>query len=312
MSADRPSLAQLRAVVQKGRHREIGNWLARRVARPSAVYGTWLAVRLGITANQATLASLAASLGGAVAIGSGDRVAFVAGVGLCHLAFWLDHVDGQIARWRGTASLDGVYCDYLMHHVANLALGFALGFGLAERTGGLFWAPVGFAIAAGWAVLSLHNDCRYKAFFQRLKSSPENYRVDGGAGGRPAPPPAWPRRGRAAITYPLYKACEPHVVLLGLTGLAALALADPRAWEACWKACSLPMAVIAPLLGAARVARSVSRRSTEAEFRAWFRPIGEFVAGAGDGNVVSRHRPLDMAGDDVVSPTAEDRSNEAA
>ncbi len=137
MSADRPSLAQLRAVVQKGRHHEIGNWLARRVARPSAVYGTWLAVRLRITAHQATLASLAASLIGAVAIGSGDRFGFVAGVAFCHLAFWLDHVDGQIARWRGTASLDGVYFDYVMHHVANLALGFALGFGLAERTGGL-------------------------------------------------------------------------------------------------------------------------------------------------------------------------------
>ena len=38
------------------------------------------------------------------------------GVVLAHLAFWLDHVDGQVARWRGTASLDGVYLDYLMHH----------------------------------------------------------------------------------------------------------------------------------------------------------------------------------------------------
>ena len=172
----------------------------------------------------------------------------MAGVGLCHLAFWLDHVDGQIARWRGTASLDGVYYDYLMHHVANLALGFALGFGLAARTGRLFWAPVGFAIAVGWAVLNLHNDCRYKAFFQRLKSSSERYRVDGGAGGRPAPPPSWPRRGRAAISYPLYKACEPHVVLLGLTGLAVLAVVDSRVWLACWSSWALATALVAPLL----------------------------------------------------------------
>ena len=32
---ERPTLEQLRARVQKSRHREIGNWLARRVARPS-------------------------------------------------------------------------------------------------------------------------------------------------------------------------------------------------------------------------------------------------------------------------------------
>jgi phosphatidylglycerophosphate synthase len=312
MSADRPTLAQLRAVVQKGRHREIGNWLARRVARPSAVYGTWLAVRLGISAHQATLAALAASFGGAAAIGSGSRLGFAAGVGLCFLAFWLDHVDGQIARWRGTASLDGVYYDYVMHHAANLALGFALGFGLAVRTGAVGWALAGFAIATGWAVLSLHNDCRYKAFFQRLKSSRERYRVDGGAGGRPAPAPGWPRRGRAALTYPLFKTCEPHVILVGLAGMAALALADERSWEACWKAMAVGMALVAPFLGAARVARSIAGRSTEAEFRAWFRPVGEFVADAGDWHVVSRRRPLDRADEGVVSPCSADRSIEAA
>src|SRR6185437_10329954 len=102
---DAPTLAQLRARVQKDRHREIGNWLARRVARPSAVYGTWLAVRLGLSADQVTLAALAANLAAAVAIGSGTRAGFIMGVALAHLGYWLDHVDGQVARWRGTARL---------------------------------------------------------------------------------------------------------------------------------------------------------------------------------------------------------------
>jgi hypothetical protein len=131
----RPTLAELRARVQKGRHREIGNWLARRVARPSAVYGCWLAVRLGLSAHQVTAAAWLSSFAASAAIGTGDRWMFVLGIALAHLAFWLDHVDGQVARWRGTASLDGVYLDYLMHHAANLALGFALGYGLAARSG---------------------------------------------------------------------------------------------------------------------------------------------------------------------------------
>ena len=186
---------------------------------------------------------------------------------LAHLGFWLDHVDGQVARWRGTVSLDGVYLDYLMHHAANLALGFALGYGLAARSGDTRWTIAGFAIAAGWALLSLHNDCRYKAFFQRLKSATGSYRVDGGGGGRPQPPAPWPRRGRAAITWPAYKLCEIHVVLMGLTALAVLAIASPAVWTAHWRAGALLMAVLAPVLGIGRIARSVSRRRSRPSLR---------------------------------------------
>lgn len=269
-----PTLEQLRARVHKDRHREIGNWLARRCARPAAVYGTWLAVRLGLSAHQVTAASLAASLAAATAIGSGLRAGFIAGVGLAHLAFWLDRVDGQVARWRGTASLSGVYLDYLMHHAANLALGFALGYGLAARSGDPRWAVAGFAIALGWALLSLHNDCRYKAFFQRLKRETMTYRVAGGSGGRPAPPAPWPRRGLAAVTWPAFKACEPHVVLLAITVLAFCALTAPPLWIRAWEAAVRGMALLAPVLALGRVVRSALRQSVDWEFDQWFRPCG--------------------------------------
>src|SRR4029077_5857736 len=95
-----PTLAELRVRVQKARHREIGNWLARRVARPTAIYGTWLAIRLGLSAHAVTLLALASSGAAALAIMAGSQAGFVTGVALAHLAFWLDHVDGQVARWR--------------------------------------------------------------------------------------------------------------------------------------------------------------------------------------------------------------------
>jgi hypothetical protein len=270
---DRPSLDTLRARVHKERHREIGNWLARRVGRPSAVYGTWLAVRLGVSAHQVTLAALTAAFASAIAIGTGTRLGFVIGVILAHTAFWLDHVDGQIARWRGTSSLDGVYFDYLMHHAIALTQGFALGYGLAARTGDLRWTLAGFAIALGWTFLNLHNDCRYKAIFQRLKRDPGSFRVEGGAGGRPAPPPGWPKSGRGRWTWPAYKACEPHVVLLALTLLALVAMVAPLAWLAIWRISVIAMATLAPALAVARVARSVVAGSTETEFARWFQSI---------------------------------------
>jgi hypothetical protein len=290
MSALGPTIAELRARVQKDRHREIGNWLARSVARPTAVYGCWLAIRVGLTANQVTMIALVCSLTAAAAIGTGDRLLFIIGVFLAQLSYWLDHVDGQVARWRGTSSLDGVYLDYLMHHAANLTLGFGLGYGLAVRFAEPRWAIAGFAIGLGWAGLSLHNDCRYKAFFQRLKSAKGSYRVDGGRGGRPQPPAPWPRRGLAALTWPAFKACEIHVVTSALAGLAVLAIASPKAWLFLWQALVICMAGLAPALAIGRTARSVSGRAAESEFARWFQPLGEIEElRAGP----TKRRPLD-------------------
>jgi hypothetical protein len=270
MARERPALAELRARVHKDRHREIGNWLARKVGRPSAVYGTWLAVRLGVSAHQVTVAAILVSACSALAIASGTRAGFVAGVTLAHLAFWLDHVDGQVARWRGTASLDGVYLDYLMHHAIALMQGFALGYGLAMRTGDLRWCAAGFAVGFGWLFLGLHNDSRYKATFQRLKRETRSFRVDGGSGGRPEPPARWPRRGLGSLTWPAYKVCEPHAILIGLTVLATTALIAPHAWLTLWKLEILAMASLAPMLAIGRSARTIARGGVETEFGRWF------------------------------------------
>ncbi len=310
MTSRHPTLAELRARVHKGRHREIGNWLARRVGRPSAVYGTWAAVRLGLSADQVTLGATLAGLAAAAAIATGDRAGFVAGVALAHLAFWLDHVDGQVARWRGSAGLDGVYLDYLMHHASALALGFGLGYGLAARSGDVRWSAAGLAVGAGWLFLGLHNDCRYKAFFQRLKASEGSYRVEGGSGGRPAPPAPWPRGGRGMVTWPAYKACEPHAVLIGLTGLAGLALIWPAGWLESWRWGVRGMAILAPSLAVARVARAVARGAVEGEFARWFRP-GEGI-GMNPGFPVVRSDPSPRPsptrgeGDGFPSPQARD------
>lgn len=279
---ERPTLAELRARVFKpplaGTDEDgnaaicpaPGNVLARRWGRPAAVFGTWLAVRFGLSAHQVTLLALLSGIGGAVAIGTGSQAGFVAGVLLWHLAFWLDHVDGQVARWRRTAGLSGVYLDYMMHHAQALAIGFGLGYGVAVRTGDLRWALAGLCCGAGWLFLGLHNDCRYKAFFQRLKSGTGRYRVDAGSGGRRGRPASWPRRGRGVITWPAYKACEPHVVLLTLSALALLSLAAPSAWSIVLRAYLVSMAVAAPALAAARVARAVRVDSVRREFDQWF------------------------------------------
>jgi hypothetical protein len=140
------------------------------------------------------------------------------------------------------------------------------------RTADPRWSIAGCAIALGWTCLSLHNDCRYKAFFQRLKRETCRYRVDGGSGGRPAPPARWPLIGRGFLTWPAYKICEPHVVLFGLIVLAGLAIFEPARWLELWRGEVVGMAILAPLLALGRSMRAISRHAIDGEFDRWFQP----------------------------------------
>ena len=49
---------------------------------------------------------------------------------------------------------------------------------------------------------------------------------------KPEPPAPWPRRGLGILTWPAYKLCEPHTVLLGLSIMAIVAVLSPSAWLA--------------------------------------------------------------------------------
>ena len=272
---DRPSLAELRDRVFKhsGTNRpEQGNWLARRVGRPSAIYGTWVVSRTKLPAHAVTLAALIANTLGAVGIGSGTRLGFVGGVFGLMVGYWLDHVDGQVARWRGTSSLTGVYFDYLLHHATALMLGFALGFGLTARGESVLWSLLGFAIAVGWTGLNLHNDCMYKAMFTQLKRERRVLRVNLGDQERWSSPSSWPKNGPGVFTWPMAKLCEPHVVLMGLCGLMVAAVLWPVLWFIVWKLGVVLMAMIAPVIAIGRVSKSILRREPDREFDRVFRP----------------------------------------
>jgi hypothetical protein len=103
---------------------------------------------------------------------------------LLQLWYLLDHVDGQLARLRGTASLDGVQLDYLMHHTLNLLVPLGVGCGLFAATAQPLWAVGGLLWAVSSLLITLHHDARYKAFIQRLKRLRGQLRVHGGGGGR--------------------------------------------------------------------------------------------------------------------------------
>ncbi len=85
-------------------------------------------------------------------------------------------------RLRGTASLDGVELDHLMHHAINLLVPTG-GAGQFVATGNPIWAFGGAVWAMSLVLLSARHDARYKAFVQRLKRVRGKLEVRGGGAG---------------------------------------------------------------------------------------------------------------------------------
>ena len=119
----------------------------------------------------------------AFALGCGGNLGWLAGAGLLQLWYLLDHVDGQVARYRDRESLDGVQLDYLMHHTVDILIPCGLGYGLFQESNARGWLLAGMTWGLGALLLGLEHDARAKAFIQRLKRLEGELRVIGGGGG---------------------------------------------------------------------------------------------------------------------------------
>jgi len=267
----RLSIPDLERRCQKPDHRRVGNWMARRIARPAALRITRVVAPLGVTANAATLAAWGAGLGAAAALGWGTPGGWLLGAAMLQLWYLLDHVDGQLARLRGTASLDGVQLDYLMHHTLNLLVPVGAGWGLFVARAEPLWAAAGLLWGLATLVITLQHDARYKAFVQRLKRLRGRLEVVGGGGARPQAQPPLPRNALRLAARLGRKACEMHVVMNLVTAIAAaqLLIGDQDLLFG-----AVYLATMAPLSAGVAVWDIVGSQHCQAaehEFAAWYR-----------------------------------------
>jgi phosphatidylglycerophosphate synthase len=268
----RPTLVELERRCQKPDHRRVGNWMARRVTRPLALRVTWLISPMGLSAHAMTLAAMATGVLAACALGYGEIRTWILGAALLQLWYLLDHVDGQLARLHGTASLDGVQLDYLMHHLLALVMPIGVGQGVAQLAGEPAYAHAGLVWGVAVLLVGLHNDTRYKAFMQRLKRVSGRLEVVGGGGARPEPPPGPQPTWRSWAGWSLKKACEMHVTMNLLSLLAAGMLISSDWAIAAARLYLLAMAAVATLVAVAVLVRSLNRQAAEREFAAWYQP----------------------------------------
>lgn len=120
-----------------------------RTIRRFSIYITWILTFTPITANQVTLSMLFFDLLGAAMIVFGDYTYAVIGVGFTLLSFVIDVVDGEVARYRKTQSIDGAYLDLLIHRISKPLFIMAIAFNVFFRQGDVTILILGFIFAHG-------------------------------------------------------------------------------------------------------------------------------------------------------------------
>lgn len=272
------TLAEIRLRGQKPNYRVQGNWLARRWARPSAIYGTWLAIRLGVPAHAVTVAAGIAWLFEAFFLAQGSPGTFCLGVAFGYLGFWLDHVDGQVARVSRGESVDGIFLDFWMHTAHACVRGYGLGWGLFAVTGEPCAILAGMATSFGWVMIGHTNDAAYKAIFAELNKYAERGAVLSLRRQERQPEsPAGAGRNRLPrlAAWLVVKLQEPHSVLMMLTPVGVVYVLMPRAGLVAWHGLLWFWAVSGPFVALVRLRRMVVRGVVTNSFATWFESPGD-------------------------------------
>ncbi len=125
-----PSVADLRPIAQGSKTQSDRRWTYRSF-RHISIYVTWVLLHTTVTPNQVTVASLTVAAGGLVLVGAPAAGAAIGGCALLLIYHILDRVDGEVARYRETYSLYGIYLDNAGHYLTGAGLLIAASFRLA-------------------------------------------------------------------------------------------------------------------------------------------------------------------------------------
>ena len=219
------NLKELNAKVQKPRYKEVGNWMVRNFERDAALYITWALLHTPITANQVTFITLCIGIFSAFIFAIPGASALLVGALLLQFWYLFDHVDGQVARYRGTSSLTGVYFDYLMHYIVHSLIFLGLGVSAYfSSQGNIAFLLLGFISALFMAFISMFYDAKWKAFYhwfqlKKIESAEFNWPEDSQ---KPAPKP---NSSAAKKTFAfICKLTEIHVLMNIITILAIAGL----------------------------------------------------------------------------------------
>ncbi len=115
-------------------------------------YATPVFMRLPVSANHITAASLVSGLAAAWCLMQGSRTWDIAAGALFVMTYVLDNCDGEIARLKDQCTTFGMRFDSFVDWAVHTAFFAALGYGAAARFGNDLWFWLGLAAAAGCTI----------------------------------------------------------------------------------------------------------------------------------------------------------------
>lgn len=130
------SLARLKHLArtdEDGAEKQVLSLHDRLFARVLAPPATWVALKLGFSADAVTFLSVATGVAGAFCFSIQQEWALIIAVALLQFSYLLDCVDGDVARARGTSSVDGYLRDTMRHYLINPLVFASLGFAVFHR-----------------------------------------------------------------------------------------------------------------------------------------------------------------------------------
>lgn len=160
-----PSIKELRLICQNSEASP--NWRTQsiegRMNRIFSIYLTWIFIHLPFTPNQITIAGTTIYLMGASLFLKNNFWWHLGGVGLIILSFWLDAVDGELARYRKMTAgggVGGAYVEPVSHDIQYAFVFLPIGLG-ASLALGAFWPLVASFIATSSKLLFRLLEFRY-------------------------------------------------------------------------------------------------------------------------------------------------------
>jgi phosphatidylglycerophosphate synthase len=159
---------EIRAICQRGKEVDPG-WY--RIHRRISIYLTWALLHTSIKPNQVSLIMMALGMVGAVMLASTEIGINAIGFAVLYLAFLLDKVDGEIARYRGLQSIKGILLDRVHHLLIEPAIVIAAAYREFQLEGSVGVLFAGFATVVFANVIDEHQHLAPYILFKHLRET---------------------------------------------------------------------------------------------------------------------------------------------